>query len=179
MKNLNIYLLILLSLSQIIISESNEEIEILINIIECIEKLNQIGKNVTTTMKNLLYNYNPFNIQNVYEFMQENLNLVNICTNDLSDVPESLTRYIFPFNKLSKKFNWGKYLDCVINHIKRDNSLDEIIDFIKEKNYYNASMEEMKLLQEGNIVALQCANRKNENLDPVDIIFPDEDIDFN
>ena len=40
-------------------------------------------------------------------------------------------------------------------------------------------MEEMKLLQEGNIVALQCANRKNENLDPVDIIFPVEDIDFN
>ena len=160
MKTEFLYLLIIMSLLSKILNQNAKEIEVLTNILECLEKDNK--KNITE-MKNLLNIYNPFNIQKVYIFLQDNLKLVKLCTNDLSDVPKFMRRNIVPFNKQLKRFNWKKYLDC-LNQKKKDNSFDPIIGFIKEKNYYNASIEEMKLLQEGNIIAIQCETKKYINI---------------
>ena len=166
MKNIFVYLVIILSLSLKIICQTNTEveIEILSKIIECIEQGNSISKAKIDEVKKLLINYNPYNIQKVYEFMQKNERLVNSCTHDLSDVPESVKRYIIPFDKMLKKYNWKKYLECLQNHFRRSNALDKIIKLINDKKYYDASIEEINLLEKGNIPAIQCENKKIENM---------------
>ena len=178
MKYSILYLFIFLNLTEIIISEINQEIQLLNNIIQCIEEKNQINKNTTTNLKNLLYNYNPYNIQKVYEFMQENIHLVNQCTNDLSDIPESLLMNFYPINRLLKRYSWGLYLKCIENHEKRDDSLRGIIDYIHEKNYYSASMEELRLLNEGNIVILLCLGKKNEEMNLSDVLVSAPKLNF-
>ena len=163
MKIISTLIIAIIFLSNII-SQNSGEIEILSNMLECLENSNKLNKNIINEVRNYLINYNPFNIMKVYEFMQNNLNLVNNCTNDLASVPESIRRNIFPFDKKLKKLNWKNYLDCIQNHSKRDNSLDEIINFINGKNYYNASIEGIRLLEKGNIPAIQCENKKYENM---------------
>ena len=172
MKSLIFPILIILSYSPEILSQNAKEVEILSEIMECMEKEN---KNITK-IKNLLNNYNPYNIQKVYNFLQDNLKLVNLCTNDLSNVPKFMRRHIFPFNKKLKRFNWKKYLECINNHLEKDNSFDQLVNFINEKNYYNASIEEMKLLQEGNIVAIQCENKKYLNVTTIHQIIHYQDV---
>ena len=168
MQNIFVTLVIILSLSLKIICQNIEEIEILFNITECIEKRNTLNITIIQEVKKLLNNYNPYNIQKVYEFMQNNLNLVSNCTNDLSDVPEHIKRYIIPFDKQLKKYNWKSYLDCVNNHFRRNKSLDYFIKLINDKKYYEASIEEIHLLEDGNIVIIQCENRKYDNVIPSD-----------
>ena len=176
MKTLIFYIFIFLSLTEIIMAETSQEIEFLINVTECLERSNQLNNNITTNMKNILYNYNPYSIQKVYEVIQENLNLVSKCTNDLTDIPTSLRRYIYPLDKRLKIFNWSRYLKCIEHHVRKNQSLDGIIGYIREKNYYSASLEEIKLLKEGNVVILQCVNKKNEDINLGELFIGDEDI---
>ena len=165
MKFSLLFILIALSLSQKVNSQNSEEIEILSNILECMDKGNKLNKTIINQMKNNLNNYNPYNIQKVYEFMEENLDIVNSCTDDLKDIPDYMKRYIIPFNKRFKEFDWEAYLDCINNHPKKDDdSLNTLISFIEEKNYYDAIIEELRLLEQANLVILHCYYKKNENI---------------
>ena len=161
MKYLYTLILVIFCLSNII-SQNSEEIEILSNILECIENSNRLSKNDTNDVKNILINPNPLNIMKVYEFMQNNLNLVNNCTNRLASLPESISRNIYNIDKRLNLLNWKNYLDCIQNHSKKDNSLDEIISLINGKKYYDASIEGIRLLERGNIPALHCDKKKYE-----------------
>ena len=167
MQTILVFFIIILSFPLTIICQNNEEIELLLNITECIEKKNILNKTITQEVKKLLNNYNPYNIQKVYEFMQNKLPLVSNCTNDLSEVPEDIKRYIIPFDKQLKQYNWKSYLDCVKNHFRRNKALDYFIKLINDKKYYDASLEEIHLLEEGNIVIIQCENRKYDNVNPI------------
>ena len=174
MKFSLLFVLIVLSLSQKVNSQNSEEIEILSNILECLDKENKLNKTIIKQMKNNLSNYNPYNIQKVYEFMEENLDIVNSCTNDMKDIPDYMKRYIIPFNKRFKEFDWETYLNCINNHPKKDDSLNTLINFIKEKNYYDAIIEELRLLEQANLAILQCYYKKNENIIPSGVFIGDE-----
>ena len=174
MKFSLIFVLIVLSLSQEVNSQNSEEIEILSNILECLDKESKIDKTIINQMKNNLNNYNPYNIQKVYEFMEEKVDIVNSCTKDMKDIPDYMKRYIIPFDKRLKEFNWELYLNCINNHPKKDDSLSDLISLINQKNYYDAIIEELRLLEQANVAVLHCYYKKTENIIPSGVFIGDE-----
>ena len=177
MKNLIIFFpFLFLLLSEKAFSQNSEEIGILSNILDCIEKGNKAKKNITDEMHSYLNNYNPFNVQKVYKFMQDNLDLVKQCTDDLNDIPEYMVRFIIPFQKLLENFNWKNYLDCILKNDKKDGVLDNLIDLINKKEYLDATVEEIKLVQQANEIVLICSRKKDENVSFAGVFIGDEDI---
>ena len=174
MKSSLLFVLIVLSLSQKVNSQNSEEIEILLNILECMDKENKLNKTIINQMRNNLNNYNPYNLQKVYEFMEENLDNVNSCTDNMKDIPDYMKRYIIPFNKRFKEFDWDLYLNCINNHPNKDDSLNTLISFIKEKNYYDAIIEELRLVGRANLAVLHCYYKKNENIIHPGVFIGDE-----
>ena len=168
------FVLIVLSLSQNVNTQNSEEIEILLDILECMEKEKKFNKTIITQMKNNLNNYNPYNIQKVYEFMEEKLDIVKSCTDDLKDIPDYMKRYIIPFDKQLKEFNWELYLNCINIHPRKDDSLNSLISLIKQKYYYDAMIEEQRLLGQANVPILHCYYKKTENVIPSGVIIGDE-----
>ena len=136
------------------------EIETLFNILDCLKQKNEVNKTQIISQINNLNN-NPYNIIKVYDFLQDNIYSVNHFTNNLEDLPESMKKDIFPFNKKLSEYNWGGYLDCLLNYSNRDTSLRNLIDLIISKNYYDAMREEKKILLDGSEAALICAQKKN------------------
>ena len=163
MNSLIVPLFIFISLFQIYYCNSAEEVEIFLTITKCLFEKKEINENTKEKLEKYLNNYNPYYIQKVYEFMQEHINKVNLCINHL-ELPQYIRRNLVSFDKRLKQLNWYKYLDCIKTHSKKDSSLDKMIELINDRDYYEASLQEIKLLQDGNIVAIQCENKKLENV---------------
>ena len=166
MRNLFTFLFVIVLCSQKIHSQNAQEIEILLNILQCMQNRNENIIRNTTEMINSFNNTNPYKIQKIYDFLKQNLELVGLCTHNFYNLPKYMKRQIIysNFDDL-KNFNWKKYVDCLKNHNRRDESLDTIISLINDKNYYNASVEEIKLLRNGNIPAMHCEKNKYESKD--------------
>ena len=147
-----------------------DEIETLLNILYCMEQKNEANKTQIISAINRLNN-NPFNIIEVYNFLQNNIYAVNHCTNNLEDLPESMKKYISPMNKHLSELNWGLYLDCLLKYNQRNISLKYFIDLIISKNYYDAFQEEKKLLMDGSEAVLICAGKKNEGIIPSEMCY--------
>ena len=98
-------------------SKKANEAEILLNILECFQKNSKVDKIIVNSLIYKIYNYNPYNIRLVYDFLQDNLDIVNLCTNNLNDIPSSMEKYIYPYNKQLKEYNWRAYLDCLYDNI--------------------------------------------------------------
>ena len=112
MKNL-IILSILFLLFTVNASFDDIEIETLLNILSCLEKKDTVNKTKVVSLIHSLNNYNPYTILKVYNFLQDSIIQVNQCTHYLRDVPDSLKRYIYPYNKELSVLNWKGYLKCL------------------------------------------------------------------
>ena len=116
------------------------EIETLLNILSCLEKKDTVNKTKVISLIHSLNNYNPYTILKVYNFLQDSIIQVNQCTHYLRDVPDSLKRYIYPYNKELSVLNWKDYLKCLYDFNKGNiKSLKNFIELIESKNYYDAS----------------------------------------
>ena len=162
MKNL-IILSILFLLFTVNVSSDDIEIETLLNILSCLEKKDTVNKTKVVSLIHSLNNYNPYTILKVYNFLQDSIIQVNQCTHYLRDVPDSLKRYIYPYNKELSVLNWKDYLKCLYDFNKGNiKSLKNFIELIESKNYYDAMFEEKKLLIAGDESILICAHVKSD-----------------
>ena len=141
-------------------SKKANEAEILLNILECFQKNSKVDKIIVNSLIYKIYNYNPYNIRLVYDFLQDKLDIVNLCTNNLNDIPSSMEKYIYPYNKQLKEYNWRAYLDCLYDFVQKESSLNGLIDLIKEKNYIDAFLKEKNLLKDGSEGILFCGRKK-------------------
>ena len=112
-------------------------------------------------MKNKLYNYNPYNLKQIYDFLLENSYVLDSCQNIIEDIPESIRNYISPFNKELQAYNWDSYLSCLYEFIDYENSLKRLIELINTKHYLDALDEENRLLREGSQAILYCDHKKD------------------
>ena len=143
---------------------SMSEIETLLNLVNCLDQTGEFNKTQIMTQIDRLNNYNPFKIKMVYDFLGDNLYLVNHCSNDLEDLPETIKGDIIPYNKMLAKYNWVAYLNCLLYYYKRDSSLKYLINLIISKSYYDAMKEEHRLLIEGVEAVLLCSKKKDEGI---------------
>ena len=128
------------------------------------------------SLKNGLNNYNnPYIINNVYDFLQDNIDIVEKCTNNFKDIPKSMLRYIYPINKELGKYNWDEYLNCLLEN-NEDNSLKDLINLIISKNYFDALSEEKKLLINNFEKVLICSVKKRKRKYPDDMCIPSHPI---
>ena len=160
MKNI-INVIALFTLFHIINTSNEKEIEILINILDCLVQNNNMNKTKIISLKNGLNNYNPFIINKVYDFLHDNMDIVEKCINNIKDIPNSMLRYIYPINKVLGKYNWDAYLNCLLEY-NGDNSLKDLINLIISKNYYDALSEEKKLLIHNSENVLICSGKKRQ-----------------
>ena len=163
---------VLLTIFHIIIASNGEEIETLINILDCLAQNNNMNKEKILSLKNGLNNYNnPYEINNVYDFLHDNIDTIEKCTNNLKDIPKSMIRYIYPVNKDLGKYNWDEYLNCLLEN-NGDNSFKDLINLIISKNYYDALSEEKKLLINNSEKVLICSVKKRQKKYPDDMCIP-------
>ena len=145
------------------ISTNDSEAEILLNILDCVEKYPNINKTEIDSLKNAFhYNYNPSKILKIYDFLQDNLIISDKCMRNINDIPLSIRNRIYPLYKHYAKYNWMAYADCLTNSLKKapDNSIKYLLDYIYSKNYLDAVDEERRLLKNWNINVRICREKK-------------------
>jgi len=145
------------------ISTNDNEIEILLNILDCVEKDSNINKTEIISLKKVFYNnYNPSIILKIYDYLQDNVIIADKCIRNIKDIPYSITNRIYPFYKQFAKYNWMAFANCLINSPGNapDNSIKYLLDYIYTKNYLDAFDEERRLIKNRNRNVLICSRQK-------------------
>lgn len=146
------------------ISSSDNEIEILLNLLDCLEENENSNKSQIISLKNALYNFNPSTIIKAYDFLQDNIILLKECLENNKDIPRSIRMRISPLNKDLAKLDWMAYVNCLLSWGDNDKSLKYLLDLIFSKNYSEALEEERNLAINNNEKVILCSQKKNENV---------------
>ena len=155
---------ILFLLLSCIISKNDDEIEILLNILDCVEKDNSVNKTEIISLRKAFCNdYNPSIILKIYDFLQDNIIIADKCIKNTKDIPYSIEKRIYPLNKKYAEYNWMAFVNCLMEN-EPDNSIKYLLDYIFSKNYLEAIDEEKRLIMNRNTNVLICSGRKFEGI---------------